>query len=187
MSTLEDAFRSAAPHTFVYQKPPLTQILRFCERWTLWFLRLPTPTALLSPSHPRTSASHRREENGMGRSHRIARRAGRDVKLHCTFPLVFLIAAVSGRPAHGVEGGRFGALAARRRDTARPPERRFRDGPWAYALGVFLALIGGVLLVLPGPGLPVFAAGLALLAPRHAWAEALLNRLKRALGRFKSR
>lgn len=45
-------------------------------------------------------------------------------------------------------------------------------GGWA------LLAVGGALLVLPGPGLLVIAAALALLAPEYAWAARLLRSAK---------
>jgi uncharacterized protein (TIGR02611 family) len=43
-------------------------------------------------------------------------------------------------------------------------------------LGGFAALAGGAaLLVLPGPGIPLLAVGLGLLALEFAWAERLLR------------
>jgi uncharacterized protein (TIGR02611 family) len=45
------------------------------------------------------------------------------------------------------------------------------------ALGGFAALFGGlVLLVLPGPGIPLVVVGLGLLALEFKWAEAALAR-----------
>ncbi len=47
----------------------------------------------------------------------------------------------------------------------------------AVALGGFATLAAGIaLLVLPGPGLPLVAAGLGLLALEFRWAEAALDR-----------
>ena len=48
-------------------------------------------------------------------------------------------------------------------------------------LVVGLALIAGgvVLLVLPGPGLLLIIAGLAVLATEFAWAEVMLDKAKR--------
>ena len=43
--------------------------------------------------------------------------------------------------------------------------------------GALLLVVGGALLVLPGPGIPVLVGGLALLAPRVAWARRLRDRL----------
>jgi hypothetical protein len=39
-------------------------------------------------------------------------------------------------------------------------------------------LIGLVLLVLPGPGIPLLVVGLVILATEFAWAESLLRRVK---------
>ena len=50
----------------------------------------------------------------------------------------------------------------------------------AVALGGFAALGGGILLlVLPGPGIPLIAVGLGLLALEFRWAEAALQRARR--------
>jgi uncharacterized protein (TIGR02611 family) len=48
----------------------------------------------------------------------------------------------------------------------------------AATVGFTLVIVGIVLLVLPGPGIPLIIAGLALLATEFAWAEVLLNRTK---------
>jgi hypothetical protein len=55
-----------------------------------------------------------------------------------------------------------------------------RTAGWA------LLVVGGLLLVLPGPGIPLVLGGLALLAPDSAWARevqawmaAKLSRLRR--------
>jgi hypothetical protein len=54
----------------------------------------------------------------------------------------------------------------------------------------FIALIGGtvllfgaVMLVLPGPGLPVVAAGVAILATEFLWARRAWRRAKGAVAR----
>jgi hypothetical protein len=56
----------------------------------------------------------------------------------------------------------------------------------------FIALIGGtvllmgiVLLVLPGPGLPVLAGGLAILATEFFWARRALRNAKGAVARVR--
>jgi hypothetical protein len=60
--------------------------------------------------------------------------------------------------------------------TASPVRRIARVvGGWTL-LGV-----GGALLVLPGPGLLVIAAGLALLATEYEWAARLLHKVKARL------
>ncbi len=46
------------------------------------------------------------------------------------------------------------------------------------AIGLALVAVGVALLVLPGPGILVIIAGLAVLAGEFAWAEALLDRAK---------
>ena len=55
---------------------------------------------------------------------------------------------------------------------------------------LFIALIGGtvllvgvVLLVLPGPGLPIIAAGLAILATEFIWARRAWRKAKGAVAR----
>lgn len=54
-------------------------------------------------------------------------------------------------------------------------------------LVVGLALVAGglVMLVLPGPGILVVVAGLAVLATEFAWAEAVLDRAKDHAGKAK--
>lgn len=48
-------------------------------------------------------------------------------------------------------------------------------------IGGTLVLIGIALLVLPGPGILVLAAGLAVLAVEFAWARAWLAKLRRKI------
>ena len=50
-------------------------------------------------------------------------------------------------------------------------------------LGLALVVGGIVLLVLPGPGLLVIIAGLAVLASEFAWAEFLLDKAKEQAAR----
>jgi tellurite resistance protein TerC/cation:H+ antiporter len=45
-------------------------------------------------------------------------------------------------------------------------------------LGTTIVLIGLVLLILPGPGIPILIAGLAILATEFLWAKRLLNDVK---------
>lgn len=52
--------------------------------------------------------------------------------------------------------------------------------------GFTLLLLGGVMLITPGPGLVVIIAGLALLAAEFVWARRLLNRLKAQGDRLKA-
>jgi uncharacterized protein (TIGR02611 family) len=52
---------------------------------------------------------------------------------------------------------------------------KFYRVPFALA-GFTVVLIGIAMLVLPGPGLLVIAAGLAMLALEFAWAERILER-----------
>ena len=52
-------------------------------------------------------------------------------------------------------------------------------------LGLTLVAGGIVLLVLPGPGLLIIIAGLAVLATEFAWAEHLLDKAKEQAGKAK--
>ncbi len=52
-------------------------------------------------------------------------------------------------------------------------------------LGGALLILGIVLLPLPGPGLLVIAAGLAVLATEFPWAERLLGRVRDRLARVR--
>ena len=45
-------------------------------------------------------------------------------------------------------------------------------------VGVTLLILGIAFLVLPGPGIPLIIAGLAILATEFTWAEIWLNRTK---------
>ena len=45
-------------------------------------------------------------------------------------------------------------------------------------IGGTIALFGIVLLVFPGPGIPVLIAGLAILATEFIWAQRLLKQVK---------
>jgi uncharacterized protein (TIGR02611 family) len=51
---------------------------------------------------------------------------------------------------------------------------------WVVVAGVgsALVMVGLVLLVLPGPGIPILILGLLILATEFAWAELLLRRVK---------
>ena len=53
--------------------------------------------------------------------------------------------------------------------------------------GVALLVLGGVMLVTPGPGWLTIAAGLALLATEFVWAKRLLDELKRNAAKLKPR
>lgn len=46
-------------------------------------------------------------------------------------------------------------------------------------VGFTIFLFGIALLVLPGPGIPFFVAGLSMLAAQFLWARRLLGRLKK--------
>ena len=45
-------------------------------------------------------------------------------------------------------------------------------------VGFTLVSVGLIFMVLPGPGIPLIVAGLAILATEFAWAEIVLNRTK---------
>lgn len=45
--------------------------------------------------------------------------------------------------------------------------------------GVALLVVGAALMVLPGPGILLIVAGLAVLATEYVWAQSLLRRAKR--------
>lgn len=49
----------------------------------------------------------------------------------------------------------------------------------AASVGGTLVVVGLVLLVLPGPGIPILLLGLLVLATEFAWAEATLHRVKK--------
>ena len=53
--------------------------------------------------------------------------------------------------------------------------------------GGILVLGGLVMLILPGPGVLVIIAGLAVLATEYVWAERALNYTKRKAGETKDR
>ncbi len=54
-------------------------------------------------------------------------------------------------------------------------------------LGFTLIAVGLVLLVLPGPGILVVLAGLAVLATQYAWARRALDEVKRRSSRAANR
>jgi tRNA(adenine34) deaminase len=55
-------------------------------------------------------------------------------------------------------------------------------------LGVALIFVGAVITPLPGPwSLPIFLAGLALLATEYDWAEDILNWIREKYHRFRTR
>jgi uncharacterized protein (TIGR02611 family) len=53
--------------------------------------------------------------------------------------------------------------------------------------GFTLLLVGGVMLVTPGPGILVIFLGLGLLAAEFVWARRLMDRLKHEGGRLVDR
>jgi len=62
-----------------------------------------------------------------------------------------------------------------------------RSGKRIAVLVVGLALMAGgiVMLVLPGPGLLLIIAGLAVLATEFAWAESMLDKAKKQAAKAK--
>ena len=48
-----------------------------------------------------------------------------------------------------------------------------------------MLLVGGVMLVTPGPGMLVIFLGLGLLAAEFVWARRLMDRIKHEGGRLK--
>jgi len=55
------------------------------------------------------------------------------------------------------------------------------DGRMSTAVGYGLLALGGAMLVLPGPGLPLLLTGLGLLARKRPWARRASRRLRVAL------
>ncbi len=53
--------------------------------------------------------------------------------------------------------------------------------------GFTLLLVGGVMLVTPGPGMLVIFLGLGLLAAEFVWARRLMERIKHEGGRLVDR
>jgi uncharacterized protein (TIGR02611 family) len=51
--------------------------------------------------------------------------------------------------------------------------------------GLVLVALGLVMLVLPGPGVLLLLAGLAVLATEYVWAQRMLNYAKRKAGQAK--
>ena len=64
-----------------------------------------------------------------------------------------------------------------------------RNGKRVAVLVVGLALVAGglAMLVLPGPGILLVIAGLAVLATEFVWAEHLLDQAKRQAGKAKEK
>ena len=54
-------------------------------------------------------------------------------------------------------------------------------------MGGTVLLIGVILLVLPGPGVLVMLAGLAILATEYAWARHYKQKLDEKWGKFRRR
>jgi tellurite resistance protein TerC len=84
--------------------------------------------------------------------------------------------------------GRFARLDDRREDAARASNGTLALGFRAArklvvaVIGSTLLVFGAAMLVLPGPGVLVIAAGLGLLAVEFAWARRLLERAKSQAG-----
>jgi uncharacterized protein (TIGR02611 family) len=53
-------------------------------------------------------------------------------------------------------------------------------------VGFTMLLFGVIMLVTPGPGVPIIIFGLALLAAEFVWAKRLLNRLKEQGSKLKA-
>ena len=54
-------------------------------------------------------------------------------------------------------------------------------------MGGTVLLIGSAMLVLPGPGLPIVTAGLAILATEFLWARRAMKRAKGAAAKARRR
>ncbi|HEX7654228.1 MAG TPA: PGPGW domain-containing protein [Verrucomicrobiae bacterium] len=52
-------------------------------------------------------------------------------------------------------------------------------------VGGTVLLVGAALLFLPGPGLPLVAAGFAILATEYVWARRALRRSKGTIARWR--
>jgi hypothetical protein len=52
-------------------------------------------------------------------------------------------------------------------------------------MGGTVLLVGLAMLILPGPGLPIIAAGLAILATEFFWARRVMKRAKSAVARVR--
>ena len=50
-------------------------------------------------------------------------------------------------------------------------------------VGGSLLIAGGIMLITPGPGIPVIVLGLVVLATEFAWAERTLHRVRHEGGR----
>ncbi|MEM9300670.1 MAG: PGPGW domain-containing protein [Pseudomonadota bacterium] len=55
--------------------------------------------------------------------------------------------------------------------------------PVLAAGGLLLLLVGAILLIIPGPGLVLLAAGLSVLGAEYAWARRQTRRLRDYLRR----
>jgi uncharacterized protein (TIGR02611 family) len=82
------------------------------------------------------------------------------------------------RAVDETEGQRRGAIIERVRAQQERHRQRNRFYRIGFAVAGFLVLIAGiVMLVTPGPGIPVLILGLAMLALEFAWAERWLERI----------
>lgn len=75
---------------------------------------------------------------------------------------------------------RIDSVATRLRGSGTPSPAR-RAG--LLILGWSVLVVGAALVPLPGPGLPVVALGLAMLAGNYAWARSALSRVRTLLRR----
>jgi hypothetical protein len=58
---------------------------------------------------------------------------------------------------------------------------------WTAIIGGTVLLVGVALLVLPGPGIPIVAAGLAILGTEFLWARRALRQAKGAVAKVRRR
>ena len=58
---------------------------------------------------------------------------------------------------------------------------------WTAIIGGTVLLVGVALLVLPGPGIPFVAAGLAILSTEFLWARRALRQAKGAVAKVRRR
>jgi hypothetical protein len=74
-----------------------------------------------------------------------------------------------------------------RRSPPASPRRPASAGLLTAPLGYALLVVGGALLVLPGPGIPLVLGGLALLARDRPWARRAHRGLMRRVARVRRR
>ena len=56
----------------------------------------------------------------------------------------------------------------------------------AATVGATLIVLGGIFMVLPGPGIPLVIAGFVILASEFAWAEVVVQRMRKQGDRLAS-